>query len=57
MENRISSFASQYLGTNLSFAIFLFIEGKTLPGFQFGVGRLLHIIVEAGNQYLSLGIL
>ena len=33
------------------------LNGRPLPGFQLVVRRLLHVVVEAGNQHLAVGVL
>ena len=44
-------------GADFGLAVFLFVEGQAGPGLEFGVGGLLHVVVEAGDEDLAVGVL
>ena len=56
IQHRVSGLAGENLGADFGLAIVLFVEGQTLPGFQFVLRRSFDVFVEAGNQDLALRV-
>ena len=57
IEHGVSGFASQHIRSDFVLAVFLFIERQTRPGFEFSISRLLHVIVEAGDEDVTVSVL
>ena len=56
VEDRVAGFSGEDFGADFGLAVVLFVEGQTLPGFEFVLGRSLDAFVEAGDQDFALGV-
>jgi hypothetical protein len=54
VEHGVAGFSGENFRADFGFAVVLFVEGQTLPGFEFGGRRGFHAFIEAGDQDFSL---